>query len=137
MNAAHARLTATAFLEAYRRCSLQRHPIDEGQEGMFLPALICAAFAAEVGLKALLLQDGELVTGHDLYDLFDRLSPELKESITGLTGIDSESFMQRLLAARRAFIDWRYMFEFQDERSISLEFVARFATAVVRTNPRP
>lgn len=134
MYAPHARMTSTAFLEAYRRCMSDVTAADN-QEVMFIPALVCAAFSAEVGLKALLLQAGQRGRGHDLVELFQALPEELRLEIVRFVGKTPEDFVKNLTDAKNAFLEWRYIYESADARSISLEFVARFATAIARANP--
>ena len=134
MYAPHARMTSTAFLEAYRRCMDETIPSGKS-EAMFIPALVCAAFSAEVGLKALLLQAGKAARGHDLVKLFNRLPGEFQTDIFGRMGMDASQFAANLNHVREAFKDWRYMYEFNDERSISIAFVANFAIAVTAANP--
>ena len=128
----HARATSTAFLEAYRRCMTDS---PETSEAMFIPALVCAAFSAEVGLKSLLLQAGKPVHGHDLFTLFEQLPPNSQSEIVQSVGLDPASFMANLTQIRNAFPEWRYIYEFQTERMINVAFVANFAQAVVRANP--
>ena len=132
MYAPHARMTSTAFLEAYRRC------MDEttsSTEAMFIPALICAAFSAEVGIKALLLQSGKPAKGHDLLKLFNSLPAATKFEIFSNMRMEAPEFAANLRHIRDAFKDWRYMYEFNDERFISIAFVANFASAVAAANP--
>jgi HEPN domain-containing protein len=128
----HARLTATAFLEAYRRCMADT---PETSEAMFIPALACAAFSAEVGLKSLLIQAGKPARGHDLLALFKQLPITNKTEITRLVGLDMEALLVGLTSIKDAFPEWRYMYEFTDERMINIAFVAKFADAVIRVNP--
>ena len=134
MYAPHARMTSTAFLEAYRRCMDETISSGKG-EAMFIPALVCAAFSAEVGLKALLLHAGRPARGHDLVKLFNRLTVEVQVDIFGRMGMEASQFAANLNHVREAFKDWRYMYEFNDERSISIAFVSSFATAVAAAHP--
>jgi HEPN domain-containing protein len=130
----HARATSTAFLEAYRRC-MEDRATQGKQEAMFIPALVCAAFSAEVGLKALLLQEGKAAKGHDLYELFAQLTDEHKQEIVRLVAQPIDQFQSNLRRVKDAFPEWRYFYEFNDERSISVEFVARLANAIVKAHP--
>jgi len=107
----------------------------ETSEAMFIPALVCAAFSAEVGLKSLLLQAGKPARGHDLFALFEQLPSNNKTDIIRLVDLAPEAFLTNLAHIRDAFPEWRYMYEFQDERMISIVFVAKFAAAVVQANP--
>ncbi|MFC3552500.1 HEPN domain-containing protein [Lysobacter cavernae] len=134
MYAPHARMTSTAFLEAYRRC-MDETASSGKNEAMFIPALVCAAFSAEVGLKALLLQAGKAARGHDLVRLFNRLPDELQLDIFGRMSMEASQFAANLNHVRDAFKDWRYMYEFNDERFISVAFVSNFAAAVAAANP--
>lgn len=130
----HAQMTSAAFLEAYRRCN--DPTIQQGQDlVMFIPAIVCAAFAAEVGIKALLLQAGKKAGGHDLVKLFNQLPDDIKGDIISRMRMEPAVFARNLASVRLAFKEWRYFYEFQGERMISVVFVANFAKAVVEANP--
>lgn len=130
----HARMASAAFLEAYRRCN--DPTIQQGQDlVMFIPAIVCAAFAAEVGIKALLFQAQKKAGGHDLVQLFNRLPEENRAAIISRMRMEPAEFARNLASARLAFKEWRYFYEFQGEKMISLVFLANFAKAVVEANP--
>ena len=67
--------------------------------------------------------------------LFNRLTVEVQVDIFGRMGMEASQFAANLNHVREAFKDWRYMYEFNDERSISIAFVSSFATAVAAAHP--
>lgn len=119
--------TASAFLEAFRRCELGAN---DSKYFMAFPALVCAAFSAEVGLKTILKREGISAHGHDLLSLFMQLSGEKKIEIADETGISIEDFAAHLNHSKKAFVEWRYIYEEPGEKMISLLFIGKFAAAV-------
>jgi HEPN domain-containing protein len=99
---------------------------------MFLPALVCAAFSVEVGLKAILMKEGKKGSGHDLLALFKRLPIDSKIEIIQIVGMEPELFYAHLRQAKDAFKDWRYVYEETGEKTVNLDYVARLASAVVQ-----
>jgi hypothetical protein len=125
----------SAFLEAYRRCmddTATRKP----EYFMAFPALVCAAFSAEVGLKTILKREGSVAHGHDLLSLFMRVSDERKIEILDQTGASMEEFASQLKHSRKAFVEWRYIYEEVDEKHINVGFLGKFATAVEKVGLR-
>jgi HEPN domain-containing protein len=105
---------AVAFYEAGMRCNAPgKASIPPYKEGVVLgaPTVVCHAFAIEQFLKLLLLlEKGEYDRGHELDDLFDSLSPGVKERIEG--NFNSSSGVRYYLKqARDAFVEWRYPHE--------------------------
>jgi hypothetical protein len=134
MYAPHARMTSTAFLEAYHRCMAEGTSTGRS-EMMFVPAIVCAAFSAEVGIKALLLQAGKSARGHDLVKLFNRLPDATQLEIFTRMEMEAVDFAAHLNHIRDAFREWRYIYEFTDERFINVLFVAKLASAIRDANP--
>ncbi len=97
---------------------------------MAFPAVVCAAFSAEVGLKTLLEQLGKPATGHDLRALFLKLPDEQQLAIFEATGLSVEEFGSQLAHSRLAFSEWRYIYEAKGEKHINVRFLGTFAGAV-------
>jgi len=126
---------ASAFLEAFRRCD----PMSaSGQTKFFMafPAVVCAAFSAEVGLKSILARSGIKAKGHDLRALYMKLPGELKYAIFEATGSSMEEFAAHLAHSRLAFSRWRYIYEENDEAWINVDFLGKFAEAVETVSQR-
>ena len=129
MHAWIARSVSASFLEAYRRC-MNGVETPGTNLAMFVPALVCAAFSAEVGLKAILIHAGKSASGHDLLALFNQLPSESRDKVIQLVGMPLDLFNAHLHQAKDAFKDWRYVYEEAGEKTVNLEFVASFASAV-------
>jgi hypothetical protein len=120
---------ASAFLEAHRRCMDAEHEREQ-RHFMVFPALVCAAFSAEVGLKTILRLEGGDAHGHDLLTLFQSLSDYSKVAILDSTGVTIEEFAAQLNHSKKAFVEWRYIYEEVDEKHINVAFLGKFASAV-------
>jgi len=120
---------SSAFLEAFRRCD-PTSPNAASKYFMAFPAVVCAAFSAEVGLKTLLTHAGRPAKGHDLRALYLRLPAEQKYAIFEATGLSIEEFAAQLAHSRLAFSEWRYIYEENREKFINVGFLGKFATAV-------
>lgn len=118
-----------AFLEAFRRCD---PATEKGQPKHFMafPAVVCAAFSAEVGLKTMLNRQGIAAKGHDLRALFMKLPGEQQYAIFEKTGMQIEEFSAHLAHSRLAFSKWRYIYEEKGESFINLRFLGRLAEAI-------
>ena len=97
---------------------------------MAFPAIVCAAFSAEVGLKTMLERLGIPAKGHDLRALLLKLPGEQQHAIFKATGMSMEDFAGQLAHSRNAFVDWRYIYENDNENFISIKFLGVFASAV-------
>lgn len=122
-----------AFLEAYRRCD-PLLPNGTPEHFMAFPAVVCAAFSAEVGLKNLLSRQGEVAHGHDLRALFLKLLPEQQHAILRATsqaaGLSEQEFATNLAHSRLAFSEWRYIYEARGEKLINVRFLGALASAI-------
>jgi hypothetical protein len=94
-----------------------------------VPSLVCYAFSAEVGLKALALFEGRTdLWGHDLKTLFLMLSPGLQAQLIADAG-PADSFDTDLGLVRGVFDQWRYFYE-RGQVDTDLGFLQRFTTAI-------
>ena len=121
--------SSSAFLEAYRRC------MNDAQSGnvqhfMAFPAIVCAAFSIEVGLKTILQHEGTKAHGHDLLALFLKVSDARKIEIIDHSGETMEYFVAHLKHSKNAFVDWRYIYEASGEKHINVAFMGKLASAV-------
>jgi hypothetical protein len=120
---------AQGFLEAFRRCDPELEVCDGSL--IATPALVCAAFSTEVGLKLLLSRCGRTSKGHDLFKLYRKLPRHLQYQIRIGTAYNRRYFLQELLVARNAFTEWRYVYESKDGVRVSVYFLGKLASAVV------
>ena len=133
MNVAQAINSAKAFDLAADRCSESR-PLGENQFQMLaVPAIVCRAFAAEVGLKALILDAGRTAHGHDLAALFRQLPENLQGSLIATVRLSQNQFHAELDGIAQAFVEWRYVFE--TDTAINLNFLSNFAQAIIGALP--
>jgi hypothetical protein len=118
----------------------------EGVKGLGLPALpvvVLSALAAELFLKAALVLEGATMPrGHNLYELLKSLSGNAQEKILlrnfERSGSSSEETLGRLKSEGNAFVDWRYVFEFYELRTIPLlhfEFAISVHDYLVELHP--
>lgn len=66
----------------------------------YIGCVILSSIACEVGLKALLTYEGQPSRGHDLYELFYRLSPQIQTIIIQYTSYELEHFNKALLESK-------------------------------------
>ena len=102
----------------------------EQRHFMVFPALVCAAFSAGVGLKTILRLEGGNAHGHDLLTLFQSLSDQSKVAILDTTGVSIEDFAAHLSHSKKAFVEWRYIYEEVDEKHVNVAFLGKFASAI-------
>jgi hypothetical protein len=111
MNFDQAKHSARAFRLAAQRCG-EMHRLPGGPlERLAVPELVCAAFSAELALKALLVAAGKQIRGHNLKNLFDELDAETQKKIIAATSVPEQEFLVRLNAVATVFDDWRYIHE--------------------------
>ncbi len=132
MEAWFARSIARQFLDASNRCLCDEREPPLARGPVLVPAVVCAAFAAEVGLKAILIGEGSTPSGHPLLDLYNRLSEHSKLEVTQYTGYSPERFESELRLASKAFIEWRYVYEDHVSRSVSQQFIMLLASAAIK-----
>jgi hypothetical protein len=115
---------ADSFLRAYERC------INPADQGLGTPALICAALAAELGLKLLLVRSGIEKNGHDLKALLAALPAAESAAIVERLQEQFPDWPGQLDRASKAFVDWRYVYESEGPREVNIYFVGALASAV-------
>lgn len=120
-------LHAASFLRAYERCM---NPPDQG---LGMPALMCAAFSAELGLKELIRKNGGVVKKeHKYLDLLGLLPRNEERSIRAALAPRWPDLDVEMAKANNVFAQWRYFFESPTPIEVNMEFVADFARVVLR-----
>jgi HEPN domain-containing protein len=95
-----------------------------------VPGVVCAAFAIELGIKAIALAKGAQPKGHKLDALFGSLDLAEQSALKTAVGLSDLDFQKEIKAAADAFVEWRYIYEATGTVSANLEFLQRLSTAV-------
>lgn len=131
MNIEQAKHSARAFYLAFERC-MEERPLSGGQiQSLAVPALVCAAFSVELGLKALLLRKGHEIKGHNLAELFGALDQATQTRIATETGLVDAEFASSLREAGDVFDEWRYIHEEKEAKVASPKFLSAMARAAL------
>ncbi|MGY5715572.1 hypothetical protein ACXHQL_25775, partial [Vibrio parahaemolyticus] len=117
-----------AFLEAFNRCDPEREM--KMQSTIALPAIVCAAFSSEVGLKLILKKCGVEKKGHDLFKLYSALPKHYQIQIVEGSGYRSEEFNHELKKVRAAFVEWRYIYEKDSIEIMNVWFLGKLAKSI-------
>ena len=128
-----AQIHATQLQAAFERCwntpSREFDLLSDVSLG--IPALICASLSVEIGLKAILRQCGiEPKREHDLAVLLEKLPPDIYAQIKVETLKRFPDFDVQLENAKKAFVDWRYFYEVENDMHINILFVGALGAAV-------
>jgi hypothetical protein len=108
---------------------MEQRQLSNGQiQFLVVPAIVCAAFSIELGFKALVLQSGGSVSGHNLEKLFSALETPTQQQIVSAVGVAKEEFNSSLAEASNAFVEWRYIHE-QEYANANNEFLSRLSKA--------
>ncbi|EKE30328.1 MAG: hypothetical protein ACD_2C00005G0003 [uncultured bacterium (gcode 4)] len=115
-----------------------RDVLKENDLGMYtlmasqsIPCLVLLSFTIELTLKLLLKQETEKEYKiHWLKDLFEKLSKQCQteiiwEVISNLN-INQERFYELINENNQTFIDWRYMYENENQNKWSIQFLKIF-----------
>lgn len=117
-------LHADSFLRAYERC------INPKDQGLSIPALICATLSAELGLKLLLCRNGRKKRGHDLKMLMNALPVAERSAIVDQLRGKFSDWSDQLEKADTAFVNWRYFYESETLIEVNIHFVGALASAI-------
>jgi hypothetical protein len=137
----HGFLRAYEVLRDHLRTSVFRAPataIDDFGV-LVVPQVVLIAFAAELGLKTLLIQNNKMGDPlkskkggqHDLEILFGKLPIDLQHKLATAVSIDRSTFDTKMKLNARAFNEWRYVHEFS-ELSADEEFLEKLVRAMTR-----
>lgn len=119
---------ARSFREAAQRCEVQVANGDGSFEMPLVPAIVCYAFCAEVSLKAILASENTSATGHDLLNLFNKVSGERRAELSTALQVEEQAIRSLASACKNAFADWRYIYE-STNAQLNLQFLRQFAIA--------
>lgn len=130
MNVDQAKNSSRNFHLACQR-ALELRQTGQGQiESLVVPGVVCAAFAIELGIKAIALGEGTQPRGHGLDELFGILSVPEQNAIKDSIGLPDPDFQKELKVAAGAFVEWRYIYEATETVSANLQFLQKFSSAV-------
>ncbi len=119
---------SSSFFLAFQRC-LEARQLPNGQFQMpIAPAIVCAAFSIEIGFKAIILGEGNTATGHNLSELFKKISSARQDLIIKEVGLDRTVFTDALDLVSHAFIEWRYIYE-KDSATVNTDYLTKLANA--------
>jgi len=85
------------------------------QQPLLIEAVVCYAFSVEVGLKAIVMHESQVSKvegGHHLEKLFFQLKGTTQGHIKA--AVNDPSFDKRLTEVNKDFVDWRYVYEAQE-----------------------
>lgn len=110
------------------RCG-KPEPLENGRESLpAIPMIVCLAFASELYLKAFIYASDQHAHGHDLAQLFSRLSEHEKSKIRDRYTLEIEEesvdLETDLANLSKAFVDWRYIYEKSNELIAVCDLVA-------------
>lgn len=130
MNSDRAQKISSDFLIAANRAA-EIQIIDDHFQDAKVPAIVCAAFSIELGLKSAIHKESgtEHKNEHKIFNLFEKLSTGKKEEISKVLGIDLEELKVKVSGISNAFVEWRYVYE-RDRTEIDFTFLFNFAKAV-------
>ena len=129
-----AKVQSEQLQAAFERCwNTERHYDRLPSAPLGMPALICAALSAEVGLKALLFAQGsDPGREHNLRKLMDKLPATDKAAIVAEVSASYPDFDEQLANAEGAFVRWRYFYESTEEIKVDILFVGALGAAIQR-----
>ncbi len=127
-----AKVQSQQFQAAFERCWNLERKYDVAPNFILgMPALICAAFGIEVGLKALLASFGvEQQREHNLRKLLNALPANVRSEIVADVTFSYPDYEVQLSNAERAFVVWRYFYESKEQIEVNILFVGALGAAV-------
>ena len=97
---------------------------DGTTQSVTLPAIVDLAFACELFIKSELTSAGNKIQGHLLDKLYPHLTPVhrgmVEEEYESLTGRKRAQFEADLKELTRAFVNWRYIYEFKTNQHVAV-----------------
>ena len=121
--------TGKSFLIAADRCNEPRPLLGGKVQKPVVPAVVCAAFGAELCLKAIISFEGGRATGHELLTLFNKLSRQSRLILSTALSRTEHDLRQQVGSISSAFVDWRYIYE-MSSANLDGEFLRKFAGEV-------
>lgn len=121
---------ANSFLLAAKRCSEQTQLPSGDMAWPVVPGVVCTAFAVELHVKAILTTEKNESTGHELDKLFSKLSKDSQSVLQQRLALTESEFSRKIHEVSGAFVEWRYVYESQQNRRLDTEFLSRLAHEV-------
>ncbi|MBL0085198.1 MAG: hypothetical protein IPP44_00550 [Ideonella sp.] len=112
-----------SFLRAHHLCTGNGLSEGAAPRSAVVPGIVCLAFAAELGLKSLLLAESKHEDGHDLKVLFKKLNHATQVAVIERSEVEAESFEANLKAVANTFRKWRYIYQSTGVQSVSEDFL--------------
>lgn len=101
---------------------------DNDDAHWFIPSIVNMAFACELYLKSLISDGQSEAYGHNFSELYEQLSNQNKTSIAENPYFKGDDeFQQKLEAAGRVFVEWRYHFDGKYQPQVDLIFLENLA----------
>lgn len=108
---------ARIFYKAAERCN-EKRPLPNGKiDWLVVPVIVNLSLSAELYFKYLIAKniippdEPELIREHELSKLFNLLDPTTQNDIINANNYDEEKFKELLNKHSKAFIEWRYLHE--------------------------
>jgi len=120
----------------YHECALRCLELrGRGQAFLFQPSLVLLAFVIEIYLKGLLVHEGQTVRGHEHDKLFGQLEAETRKKIGARYAArhDGQALDSDLPGYSKLFVEARYSYEVDGERTHDMSGVAQLASALYET----
>ncbi|TRY29788.1 hypothetical protein [Aliiglaciecola sp. M165] len=89
--------------------------------------LMLVSFSAELAMKALNYQHGSSASGHRLKKLLNQLPPKFSEEIETEMREEWDDYDSSLDNVDHAFVEWRYIFEAKEPKTLNVNFLMRLA----------
>lgn len=129
MNGNSIKQLSSAFFLASERCLTEKNDGEICQSIILVPGIVCLAFSIELGLKAILALQDQPTKGHNIFELFSKISPEKQLQIIERIGLGKDEFDIKLKKAADVFTQWRYVYE-HEQVEASLGFLDNLARSV-------
>lgn len=117
---------AKGFLLAAKRCFEQRQ-LQMGQiQAPIVPGVVCTTFSIELSLKAVLIIESKIVKGHELDELYKKLSPDSKLVLQKKLSLSQSDLQNKLAEVSKVFEKWRYIYE-SETTKLDIDFLKKLA----------
>lgn len=111
------------YLGSYYIYNKAKYP-DALLDSFFIGKSMLMGFVCELGIKALILQNGKKCEKkHYLDELFDLISPENKKFIIQGMKLEESEFYEKLSKNKNIFVEWRYFTEDPSSCSADTSFI--------------
>ncbi|KKG14088.1 HEPN domain-containing protein [Methanosarcina mazei] len=121
---------ARAFYKAAERCNEKRQLPDRKIDWLAVPVIVNLSISAELYLKYLIAKnvippdEPKPVREHKLAELFDLLDSTTQNEIINANNYGNDKFKELLNEHSKAFIEWRYLHEQNQNMNVDTLFLA-------------